>query len=211
MSTSFRKPPQEREGLMEGLRRSIYWLCRRLSQWLCRRLCPWFPRWLCRLFHRPPRYQPEMWNDEGAGAEECTCNLATETKIQCKNNCYNYACNLRTDTFAQPGRAGGYTPAAINCEEYTKAAKADGLIEVDCAKPCPKCCHKVALVIWPGVDFHWYRQDANGMWSHKPGKTAARNTDNSGNPIGDPRTADRGPYTQFCGCFCVCKCRIRIS
>ena len=57
----------------------------------------------------------------------------------------------------------------------------------------------VALVIWPNVDYHWYRQDNVGCWSHKPGKTAARNTDNSGNRITDPRTCNRGGYTQFCG------------
>jgi hypothetical protein len=56
----------------------------------------------------------------------------------------------------------------------------------------------VALVIWPGVDYHWYRQDKVGCWSHKPGSTPARNTDNSGKPITDPKICDRGPYKNFC-------------
>lgn len=33
---------------------------------------------------------------------------------------------------------------------------------------CPKEGHLVALVIWPTVDFHWYRKGRNGYWSHKP-------------------------------------------
>jgi hypothetical protein len=39
------------------------------------------------------------------------------------------------------------------------------------------------------------------MWTHKPGQTAATNLDNSGNVITDPRTANRGVYTDFCGFF----------
>jgi hypothetical protein len=56
----------------------------------------------------------------------------------------------------------------------------------------------VALVIWPDVDFHWYRQDQNGCWSHKPGRGYATNLDNSGNVIPDPQNCDRGPYVDFC-------------
>lgn len=127
-------------------------------------------------------------------------------KAQTDNNCYNYACDIRTDSYAQPGRACSnmYDPENITCAEITKAAICDGLSEWDCDKDCPYCCHKVALAIWPGNDYHWYRQDANGMWSHKLNGNSPTNLDNSGNPISDPRTVDRGVYTEFCGCFCVC-------
>jgi hypothetical protein len=47
-------------------------------------------------------------------------------------------------------------------------------------------------------DFHWYRQDEVGCWSHKPGGTLVRDSDNGGNRITDPQLADRGPYTDFC-------------
>jgi hypothetical protein len=40
-------------------------------------------------------------------------------------------------------------------------------------------------------DYHWYRQDDDGSWSHKPGHAIARNTDASGNPIANPETANR--------------------
>ena len=29
--------------------------------------------------------------------------------------------------------------------------------------------YAVLLVICPDRDYHWYRQDADGTWSHKPG------------------------------------------
>ena len=41
--------------------------------------------------------------------------------------------------------------------------------------------------------------------------TPATNLDNNGNIINDPRTADRGMYTVFCGCFCVNKSKVTIT
>jgi hypothetical protein len=132
-------------------------------------------------------YKPENWNGP----------LVID-----KNNCYNYACNWQDDSFAQPGMAGGYTPSEISCEEYIEASEADGLTQVDCEEECPPGSHKSMLVVAPGTDFHWYREDADGSWSHKPGETEATNKDATGEPISDPRDADRGIYTEVCACFC---------
>jgi hypothetical protein len=72
----------------------------------------------------------------------------------------------------------------------------------------------VALVVAPGpgfVDFHWYRLQKEGFWGHKPGQTEARNIDQSGAVIYNPETANRGPYTLFCGYFYGCNSqRMRI-
>ena len=143
----------------------------------------------CRFFWRHPRYEPERWNDGGT--------------IQYNNNCYNYACNIRTNTFAQPGKASGDMSQSLICSEVKDGAISDGL-KASTTVECGKYCHKVALFVWPGWDYHWYREDCCGKWSHKPGMTEATNLDNSGNEITDPRNADRGGYTEFCGFFCVC-------
>ena len=135
--------------------------------------------------HDAPAYNPAFWNNPAR---------------QPTNNCYNYANDQATNTFAQPGRATGHMYTALTCPAVGAAATSDGL------HACPNFAGKldaghgwyVALVIWPGVDYHWYRQDKVGCWSHKPGSTAARNTDNSGRAISDPRTCDRGGYTNFC-------------
>jgi hypothetical protein len=132
-----------------------------------------------------PVYNPGIWN---------------VPNVQPFNNCYNYANNQITNTFAQPGRAHGAQATTMACANVTKAAKADGLVTTanfTTALGAGKGWY-VALVIWPGVDYHWYRQDKVGCWSHKPGQTAARNTDNSGNPISNPKTCNRGPYVNFC-------------
>ncbi len=132
-----------------------------------------------------PLYDPNMWNVEA---------------VKLHNNCYNYANNQSTNTFAQPGLAHGQQYTEFDCPNVQKAAIADKLVtSANFSDPLSAGQGwYVALVIWPGVDYHWYRQDQNGCWSHKPGQTAVINTDNSGQRITDPRTCDRGPYRDFC-------------
>ncbi len=109
-------------------------------------------------------------------------------------------------------RATGHEYADLVCGDVLNGALSDGLVNLLSNQPCPYCSHQVALVVAsPEIDFHWYRLDDNGFWSHKPGPTPVRNVDNSNNPISDPRTADRGPYTDFCGFLCVCKCKVTIN
>ncbi len=156
---------------------------------------PWPVRIRCRC---APLYEPNWWNDGG--------------QRQGNNNCYNYGTNYRTDTFAQPGQAAGAIYTALTCAAVRPAAIADDLIDAPKAdNKCPKEGHLVALVVAPGWDFHWYRKGRNGYWTHKPGGTAATNQDNSGASIPDPRTADRGPYTDFCTFMVVMHGHIKIQ
>lgn len=132
-----------------------------------------------------PLYEPGWWNEGG--------------HRQHSNNCYNYATNYRTDTFAQPGLAAGAMYTSLQCAPVLAGAVADALVDdPDAGNRCPHEGHLVALVIAPGWDFHWYRKGRTGFWSHKPGSTPATNRDNSGNLIPDPRNANRGPYVDFC-------------
>jgi hypothetical protein len=140
-------------------------------------------------------YNPGFWNNDAT--------------VRTRNNCYNYASNKRTNTFAQPGRGSGHIYTAITCPAVSKAALSDGLHQrFVCFPDSEKPRYLVALVVAPGpgfVDFHWYRKNSEGFWSHKPGGTAVRNVDNSNRIITDPATCNRGPYTQFCGYFYTCK------
>jgi hypothetical protein len=54
-----------------------------------------------------PLYEPNWWNDGG--------------QKQGNNNCYNYAANYRTDTFAQPGQASGAMYSALTCASVRPA------------------------------------------------------------------------------------------
>lgn len=129
-------------------------------------------------------YNPGFWNNDWY--------------VQYNNNCYNYAMNWLTNTFAQPGRISGYTlPYPPTCANVDIGASKDG-----CTIACKGTVKRVALVIWPGWDYHWYRKHSNGFWGHKPGGTPARNTDNSNRVIDGttltPANCDRGGYTIFC-------------
>lgn len=127
--------------------------------------------------------------------------------IQPYNNCYNYATNVVTGTFAQPGRAHGYTiPSTVTCAQVSQGAQIDGYrVWGNCQPPGTTNRWVVAMVTgtFPGGvrDYHWYRFQSEGFWGHKPGQTRVINTDNSGNIIRDPQTCNRGYYTDWCGYF----------
>jgi len=73
----------------------------------------------------------------------------------------------------------------------------------------------VALVVKPGGDYHWYRQDSDGTWSHKQGQLPATQSvgyyrDKNGNLrfiddlITDPKkAAEKIGYDVFVGYFYV--------
>jgi hypothetical protein len=123
-----------------------------------------------------------------------------------RNNCYNYASNRRTDTFAQPGRATGHQATTMACLNVTAGALSDGLHHrYNCFPDSEKPRWLMAMVVAPGYDYHWYRKQKEGFWGHKPGGTAARNVDNNGAIVWNPETAARQPYTDFCGYFYSCR------
>jgi hypothetical protein len=151
-----------------------------------------------------PLYEPAWWNDGG--------------QKQLQNNCYNYGSNYRTDTFrqisggSQPGAAAGAIYTSLTGPSVLAAAIADGLINSPSANNrCPAEGHLVALVIAPNIDFHWFRKGRTGRWSHKPGSTPVIDVDNSNAVITDPRTADRGMYTQFTTFMVVMHGHIKIK
>lgn len=165
------------------------------AKWPYKGKIVWPTRFPCKC---APLFEPNWWNDAG--------------QKQFNNNCYNYATNYRSDTFAQPGRAAGAMYDSLTCASVKPAALKDELIESPKAgNKCPTEGHLVALVIAPDWDFHWYRKGRNGYWTHKPGSTAVTNLDNNGVTIPDPRTANRGPYTDFCTFMVVMHGHIKIS
>ena len=159
-----------------------------------------------------PAYEPALWNDAGGP-------LAGQ--VQRSTNCYAYAMNSREGhpfgRKPQPGQVFG-TPnqPPFTCETVSQAVLDDG--DNGAILPAPRCPYNqekkkpprdkpdyylVALVVTSknsgyasdGIiyqnDYHWYRQDQDGMWSHKPGFSAVTNLDSDGSPISNPETAGR--------------------
>ena len=136
-----------------------------------------------------PQYHPQTWN--------ASAHVGL-------NHCYNY------DHAALPGEGSANaccpTDASVTCGKVGAAAESDKLDATSSITGGnPPHAHFVALAVQPartpGRDFHWYRRDCNGFWSHKVGNSPARNVDESGQTIVDPQTCDRGSYTVFCGFF----------
>lgn len=143
-------------------------------------------------------YEPEKWNSD---------------PVLNGTNCYNYALNNQcwpvgsnTVRWFLPG-----TIRNINPEQSIPSSDLDlngaGIISrvqddaginhdlfyfepIDKVLQCPAGTYKVALAIAPGQDFHWYRQNPDGTWSHKLGKNPVTNTDALGNVIYDPCIAE---------------------
>lgn len=119
------------------------------------------------------------------------------------NNCYAYAANKRSNypDKPQPGTASGRTADLdlSNGDDVAAWAKRDGAhVVTDCFPASESPRGLVALVIWPGMDYHWYRHQST-CWGHKPGSTPATNLDHSGVMITDPSACDRWGYSIFHG------------
>jgi hypothetical protein len=141
-----------------------------------------------------PVFNPSKWNDN--------------MDVTLNNNCYNYCNDKITMTFAQPGQASHQNRNNDTPEEIKQNAIEDGLVWMGEDNPgdCPNG-HLVVCFMIPGGDWHWWRKDSDGTWSHKMAKDPATNLDNSEPPhiITDPENnCDRGGYDLKVGYFCTC-------
>jgi hypothetical protein len=150
-----------------------------------------------------PKYDPDKWN--------------LNQNIKGTHNCYAYVINKvasKRKGKPQPGYFAGYPPLShndYNCNTFLERLKADipTLYKSTFNKPCKKGFHKGFLAYDPKSDhdYHFYRQDSRGSWSHKPGTTDVVNTDAAGDKIFNPGKANRSysyyKYTSPCFYFCV--------
>ena len=128
-----------------------------------------------------PTYEPSRWNDDNY--------------LRSHNNCYSYALD---DIYnghkhgLQPG--GGLPNSQLYLDEVYEASLSDGRIK----KPTflnklgfgKKGYYPVYLVIDNEKDYHWYRQDKGGHWSHKPGEGKVTKYDASHKEIRNPAKAN---------------------
>ena len=140
-----------------------------------------------------PIYNPEAWNDDPV--------------VQGSNNCYSYACEsmegIRSEKGAQPGLRSGEMVTTTDLDVVLNASIRDSSVK----KPNfwnklgfgKKGYYSVYLVVdntKPNIDYHWYRQDKGGLWSHKPGLSKVRRIDASGKLIRNPARANHN-YGRF--------------
>lgn len=151
-----------------------------------------------------PNYEPQKWN--------------TNPKIKDNHNCYSYAVNqinIKRTGKPQPGYFAGYDhieDKEYNCKSFYNRLQADipSLYLSTFEHPCKKGFHKAFIAIddkKDDQDYHFYREDKTGRWSHKPGRTDVIDIDASGKKIDNPATANRNyqffAYKKPCFFFCV--------
>lgn len=159
--------------------------------------------------------------------------------IENTTNCYIYALNLPKNPytkdyyqnwqFIQPGKLGGNVQreevlkAPYNKDKVFELVKKDleilgmEIVESTYDEVKEGNWWKVALVFdnecgfFDTGDYHWYRQNTDGTWSHKVGSCAVSNKDCSGLIIENPVLCDRGSYKTFAGFYMIRKKRGRKS
>jgi hypothetical protein len=159
-----------------------------------------------RCFYALPTFDPEVWN---------------APDVQTFNNCHAYAfrdARANRTQKPQPGQKAGLPElegSEYTCENFLRYLaldhpEFDARFSNDPYASCRCGQHKVFLALdtRPGhEDFHWFRQDRDGTFSHKPGNKPASNLDADGNRILNPLTANRNfgnyNYSTPCGFLCV--------
>lgn len=146
------------------------------------------------------KYNPKLWNKN--------------SQIKESHNCYTYALGKIVkglDSKAQPGYASGYQHIEDNdyqCKSFRERLKKDSpgsyLEKFDNA--CLPGFYKIFLALDPQNDYHWWRQNSNQYWSHKPGSTDVVDVDADGKKIKNPLKANRkyNSLNYFKPCFFAC-------
>lgn len=86
------------------------------------------------------------------------------------------------------------------------------IFKVNFDDKCPQNYYKGSMVVDTDHTFHFYRQNADGSWSHKPGTLPVSNKDANNKKIYIPHFSDRNysdgssnsiNYNDFCGYYCI--------
>ena len=161
-------------------------------------------------------YNPDRYNKTRRIREShnCFAYAFNHLEIPPESECNENRC---TTPFHQPGRKSGFPKwAKVNgkrCPDLLARLFADvpGLKRTTFTRKCPKGYYKVQPVTDDANDYHFYMQNADGYWSHKPGATAVTRFDATGRPIYDPQLASRDyrhrgsdlNYKHACDFICV--------
>lgn len=165
-----------------------------------------------------PKFAPELYNND--------------TAIQHSHNCFAYAMNKQDKKkiqecrennrchFHVPGKSKGHPDFSgqmgKTCGDVLSRTMADvpRSYMTDFTTKCKPRFSKIAVVVDEENDLHYYRQDNNKYWSHKPGGRKVTPKDAVGAAIYAPHRASRYyppederdsglNYDSFCAYMCV--------
>ena len=171
------------------------------------------------------KYQPREWNHPyiqySTNCYDYLLNNKTSNNFNtCQDYCYQShkeGCPKKTEKcrtlMKQPENISNNKK--LNCQKIYKDIQNDvkDMYKTNYNTKCKEGYYKAASVIHPKKTYHFYRQNLDGSWSHKPGSDKVTNLDASGNTIIYPHLADRNysykpnkiNYSKFCDYFCLKK------
>lgn len=159
-----------------------------------------------------PKYNPSKYNKYKGMKDAQNCYAYAFNYKKLPKSCTKHKCSK---AFPQPGRKSGYpkwsSVKGKRCPDLVSRLLGDipDIKLSNFTERCPKKYYKIAFVTDEDQDYHFYRQDSNGYWSHKPGSTDVIRVDALGRRIYDPALATREynssglNYNNFCGYMCV--------
>ena len=183
-----------------------------------------------------PKYDTKLWGHPYIeGSHNCYAyfldDIVPSTKEKCEEMClkkHKKGCPKKIgecrDLIPQPEdyhllkRDGNLTKKIRKyyCPTMEKKILSDNkmLKKIPFTKKCPKNYYKGAMVVDPDHTFHFYRQNPDGTWSHKPGTNPVTNLDQDKKKIFIPHFSNRDysdgvndedsiNYTDFCGYYCI--------
>jgi hypothetical protein len=182
-----------------------------------------------------PAYEPRAWaHPYIEGSHNCYAYFLDDRKeslaAKCEEFCLKHnktGCPLKDEgcqeLIPQPGHANllklygniDKQERKYTCPNMVNKILADNpeIKPAHLLQKCPANHYKGAMVVDTGSTFHFYRQNPDGTWSHKPGILPVSNIDADDKPIYIPHFANRNyatkknnegiKYDAFCGYFCV--------
>jgi len=169
-----------------------------------------------------PRFTKKKWNTK---------------YVKNSHNCYSYMLNKINKRYvkmckrhmkktknagcgflkAQPGLYSGMKDVKnhknYNCKVLNRRILADNKNMFKTKKKCPKKHYKGMLFIDPKKTYHFYRQDSDGLWSHKAGSDKTTRRDSRRRKIKNPKKSSRRYlptkmesgvyYSRSCGTYCI--------
>lgn len=185
---------------------------------------------LCKTFFKSklsgyePSYNPMRWEIPTIrNSHNCYTYFLNDhnkkTIQKCLHECNrNNSCNTKSSICSrfkpQPGKFSNIINKSFTCNgmETTILKDNSSIFKTSFSDRCPKKYYKGAMVIHPNKTYHFYRQNPNSTWSHKPGILSVTNKDSDGNIIFNPKEARRNykkdsengiHYSRFCSYYCI--------
>lgn len=181
-----------------------------------------------------PKVADDNWNSKYVKSshncyayflDDQKASLADKCESICKKNKNgNKSCPEKDDDcrplIPQPGdfhalqSTNGIKDDTTSCSGLTQKILRDNpsVKPAQFTERCPANYYKGAVVVSPEKSFHFYRQNKDGKWSHKPGVLPVSHTDAANNQIWAPHFADRNyienplygtTYSTFCSYYCI--------